>query len=217
MVDNFVGHYMVPLYFIMGTLTILYIGYKFFSQKSSAFRNFGIGLLLYGAAFAIWSVAVITKPDNLAAITTIGVVPFAVAHLFFLMTASEKLKASNKSLVMMLGFGYLALLLVLRAFVYQSDPAFSANGLFYFHADPAIIALYIGAFASSLLPAINIVSQKIKDKTLRFISQFGFTVLAIGGIVLLTSYDDTLQTINGWIMGLTFVLLLSVYSTKKLK
>jgi hypothetical protein len=208
---------MVPLFFVVGTLAILFLASKFLSQKNSVFRNFGIGLALYGVAFAIWSVAVVTKPTNLDAITTIGVVPFAAAHLFYLMVGTEKLKASSRSLVMMLGVGYLAILLVLRAFVYTSHPAFSAKGLFYFHADPAIIALYIGAFAASLLPAINIVSQQIKDKTLRFVTQFGFTTLAIGGIVLLTSYDDTLQTINGWIMGTAFVMLLTVYSTRKLK
>jgi glycerol uptake facilitator-like aquaporin len=57
----------------------------------------------------------------------------------------------------------------------------------------------------------------MKDKTLKTVSQLGFTILLIGGIVLLTSYDDSLQTINGWIMGLTFVALLSVYSVKQVK
>lgn len=215
--EDFVGHYMVPSFFVVGTLAILFLASKFISQKDSILRNFGIGLALYGAAFAIWAVAVVTKPADLATITTIGVIPFAVAHLFYLMVGTEKLKASSRSLVMMLGVGYLAILLVLRAFVYQSHPAFSAKGLFYFHADPVIIALYIGAFSASLLPAINIVSQRIKDKTLKFITQFGFTTLTIGGIVLVTSYDDTLQTINGWVMGTTFVLLLTAYSTRKLK
>ena len=215
--NNFIGDYMVPLYFIIGSLAILFLSYKFLSQKAPVFRNFGIGLLLTGVAFAVWSVAVLTKPDNLETITTVGVVPFGAALLFFLMAGTQKLKAANRSLVMFLGLAYLGVLLILRVFVYQSHPGFSAKGLFYFHADPAIVALYIGAFAASILPAINAVSQQIKDKTLKFVTQLGFTVLAIGGIVLLTSYDDNLQTINGWIMGLTFVLLLSVYSMKEVK
>jgi hypothetical protein len=216
-VDSFIGHYMVPFFFIGGTLTILFIASKFLSQKANIYRNIGIGLALYGVAFAIWSVAVITKPTNLETYTTVGVVPFALAHIFYLLAGTEKVKAANRSLILMLGVGYLAIILVLRSFVYKSHPAFSANGLFYFHADPSIVALYIGAFAASLLPAINAVSQKIKDQTLKFVSQFGFTILAIGGIVMLTSYSDTLQTINGYVMGTTFVVLLLTYSTKKLK
>jgi heme/copper-type cytochrome/quinol oxidase subunit 4 len=215
--SNFIGDVMVPAYFVVGSLAVLYLAYKFLNGKGPVFRNFGVGLLLTAVAFAVWALAVITKPADLDAITTIGVVPFAVGLLFFLMAGTQKLKAANRSIVMMIGLGYLAVLLFLRAFVYQSHPAFSAKGLFYFHAKPAIIALYIGAFAAALLPAINAVSQQMKDKSLRAVTQLGFTILAIGGIVLVTSYDDSLQTINGWVMGLTFVALLSVYSMKEVK
>jgi hypothetical protein len=215
--SSFIGDYMVPLYFVVGCIAVLFLGYKFLSSKLPVFRNFGIGLLLTGAAFAVWSVAVITKPDNLETITTVGVVPFGAGLLFFLMAGTQKLKAANRSLVMFLGLGYLAILLLLRTFVYESHPGFSENGLFYFHAEPEIIAMYIGAFAAAILPAINAASQQMKDKTLKYVSQLGFTILAIGGIVLLTSYDDNLQTINGWIMGIAFVVLLSVYSMKEVK
>lgn len=215
--NDFLGHYMVPLYFIIGTLAILFLAYKFLSQKALVFRNFGVGLLISGVAFAVWTAVVIIKPNNLEVFTTIGALPFAVGFLFFLMAGTHKLKAANKSLVLLAGVGYLLILLFLRTLVYKSHPAFSSNGLFYFHAEPAIIALYIGAFGAALLPAINVVSQQLKDKTLRFITQFGFTILAVGGIVMLTSFSDTLQTINGWVMGVAFLLLVVAYATKEVK
>jgi heme/copper-type cytochrome/quinol oxidase subunit 4 len=208
---------MVPAYFIVGTLAVLFMAYKFLQNKAPVYRSFGIGLLLTALAFAVWAVAVITKPSDLDTITTIGVVPLAFGLLFFLMAGTQKLKPANRSLVMTLGLAYLVLVLFLRTFIYKSHPGFSARGLFYFHAKPQIIALYIGAFAAALLPAINAVSQKMKDKTLKEVSQLGFTILVLGGIVLITSYDDALQIINGWVMGITFVVLLGVYSTKEVK
>lgn len=217
LMSNVVGDVFVPLFFVAGSISTLFLAYKFVSEKAAVYRNFGLGLLFLGLAFAVWTVVVLTKPDNLENLTTIGAIPFAVSFLFFLMAGTTKLKASQKSLVMFGGLGYLAVLLLLRTFVYESHPSFSDKGLFYFHADPTIIALYIVGFATALLPAINAVSQQIKDKSLRFVTQTAFTTLAIGGIVLVTSYDDTLQTINGWFLGIAFLTLLAVYSTKKLK
>ena len=212
---NVVGDYFVPLFFVTGAAAMWFLAYRFMSAKDAVFRHFGTGLALYGVAFAIWSIAVLAKPTNLEALTTLGVIPFAAAHLFYLMASTEKVKASNRSLVIFGGITYLVALFLLRTFVYPSHPGFSENGLFYFHAQPPVIALYIGAFAASLLPAINAVCQAMKDKQLKLISQIGFTVAAIGGIVLVTSYDDNLQTINGWIMGITYLALLTTFAKKK--
>lgn len=214
---NAVGEYFVPLFFVVGTGVLWYLAYRFLSTKSAVFRHFGTGLGLYGLAFAIWSLAVFTKPVNLDPITTLGVIPFAVAHLFFLMASTEKLKASNRSAVLFGGVAYLAALFLLRTFIYPSEPGFSENGLFYFNAQPPVIALYIGAFAASLLPAIYAVSQKMKDDVLKYVTHIGFTIAAIGGIVLVTSVDDNLQTINGWVMGLTYAVILAVFSTREIK
>lgn len=214
---NIVGDLFVPLFFIAGTGAMFFLAYRFLSAKGAVFRNFGTGLALYGAAFGIWSLVVLTKPSDLEIITTLGVVPFALAHIFFLLVSTEKVKASKRSLLLFGALAYLAVLFLLRTFIYPSAPSFSTNGLFYFNAHPAVVALYIGAFAATLLPAINVVSQKIKDSTLRTISQIGFTIAAIGGIVLVTSVDDDLQTINGWVMGVTYAVLLAAYAFKRIK
>lgn len=214
---NIVGDYLVPLFFVVGTGAMWFLASRFLSAKGATFRHFGTGLALYGAAFAVWGLAVLVKPADLDAMTTVGVIPFALAHLFFLMACTEKTKASTRSLILLGGLGYLAALFLIRTFIYPSAPGFSENGLFYFNAQPPVIALYILAFAASLLPAINAVTQQMKDKVLKNVSQIGFTIAAIGGIVLVTSVDDSLQTINGWVTGLTYVVLLAVYATHKVK
>lgn len=215
--NDLISNLLVPAYFIGTSLSILFLSYKFFSKKNATFQNFAIGLALFAAAFAIWSVVVITKPDNLELFTTIGVIPFTAGLLFFLIAGTSKLKASKRSLATTLAVGYLGLMLFLRMFVYQSMPAFSENGLFYFRADPVIVALYIGAFAAALFPATNAVCQQIKDGTLKFVTQLGLTILIIGGVVMLTSFDDTLQLINGYVMAGALAALLVVYSTRQLK
>lgn len=213
---NVVGEYLVPLFFIAGTGAMWYLAYRFLAVKGAAFKHFGIGLALYGLGFAGWTVGVLTK-SNIDFWTTVGVIPFATAHLFYLMAATEKAKAATRSLLLFGGVAYLLALFIARTFIYPSDPGFSENGLFYFHAQAPVIALYLVAFTLSLLPAINTVSQNIKDKTLRLVSQVGFTILAVGGIVLVTSYDDNLQTINGWVMGITWIIVLATYATKRIK
>lgn len=214
--DSMVGDYLVPLFFVAGTAAMWFLAYKFWSAKGALFKHFGAGLALYGLGFAAWSVTVFTKSD-IELWTTLGVIPFATAHIFFLMAATEKLKTSARTLVLCAGVGYLVALFFLRTFVFPSSPSFSDDGLFYFHAQPAVIALYILAFTLSLLPAITAVSQALKDKTLRIVSQVAFTILAVGGIILVTSYDDDLQTINGWVMGITWIVVLATYATKRIK
>lgn len=213
---NVVGDYLVPLFFIMGTGAMWFLAYRFWSVKGAIFRHFATGLALYGVAFGIWSVLVLTKPEDIGALTTLGVIPFAIAHLFFLMSSTEKFKAKSRSLILFSGIAYLAVMFLFRV-VYPSNPGFSENGLFYFNAQPPVVALYIGAFAASLVPAIYAVSQKMKDDSLKYITQIGFTIAAIGGIVLVTSVDDNLQTINGWVMGLTYTVLLGAFATKRIK
>lgn len=214
---NIVGDVFVPLFFAAGTGAMWFLAYRFMSVKGAVFRHFGTGLALYGAAFAIWTLVVLTKPADLDTLTTFGVVPFAVAHLFFLMAATEKVKAASRSMILLAGLGYLVVLFLIRTFIYPSAPGFSENGLFYFNAQPLVVVLYILAFTLSLLPAITAVTQQMKDKVLKNISQVAFTIAAIGGIVLVTSVDDELQTINGWVTGATYFVLLAVYATRRVK
>ena len=214
---NVLGDYMVPLFFVAGSGAMLFLAYRFRSADDKVFKNFGNGLALYGLAFAIWTLAVLTKPTDLDTITTLGVIPFAAAHIFFLMVATHKMKAASRSTLVMGGIAYLVLLFLLKLFVYPSNPGFSANGLFYFHAQPPLVALYIGAFGLTLIPAIYAVGEKLKDVTLRYIVQAMFTIAAIGGIILVTSVDDNLQTINGWVMGVTYFILLTTLATKRIK
>lgn len=212
-----VGDVFVPLFFVSGAVASFFLAYRLLQAKKNAvLRLFGQAMMAFGAAFAIWSVVIFTK-TNVELITTLGVAPFVVGLLLSLMASVQKLPKASQSALFLGALAYFGGLFVLRLFVFPSTPGFSENGLFYFHAEPAIVAMYIGAFAAALLPAINAVASQLKDKVLRGITRLCFTVLAIGGIVLVTSLDDSLQTINGWVMGLSFITLVVAYAVKKVR
>lgn len=213
--NTIAGDVLVPAFFVSGTLAMFYLAWRFMAQKAPVYRSFGKGLLLYGLAFAVWSALVISKPASLEPYTTIGAVPFVLAHLFYLQAAADKLSVSKKSTVYLLAAAYVAVLFVLRTVVYRSEPSFSANGLFYFNAKPVVIAMYIGAFSASLLPAVSVMATRIKDETTRILIRTGFTTLALCAVVLVTSLDDSLQVINGWVMTSAFILVILAVAGKK--
>lgn len=214
--NSILGDYLVPLFFVVGTAAMWFMAYKFWSAKGSIYKNFGAGLALYGLGFAVWSVAVFTK-SNVDLWTTIGVIPFASAHLFYLMAATGKARSSTRSLILLAGVAYLISLFFIRTFIYQSSPGFSNNGLFYFNAQSPVVAMYILAFTLSVFPAISAVSQQLKDSTLRIVMQVCFPILLVGGIILVASYDDDLQTINGWVTGITWAVVVTVFAQKRIK
>lgn len=215
--DNLVGDLFVPLFFISGALVMWFLAYKFMTAKGAVFKNFGAALLLYGLAFAIWSVLIITKPLDLQPLTTAGILPFAFAHLFLLRASIDKLKKANQTLVMLLGIVYLLAMFAVKYFWFPSDPSFSSNGLFYFNAQPPLMAFYIGVFAFALFPAIFAVAENMKDKVLRYVFQIGWTIAAIGGVILVTNFNDDLQTINGWLMAVAFLIMFITFSARKVR
>lgn len=214
--NSILGDYLVPLFFVFGTAAMWFTAYKFWSAKGAIYKHFGSGLALYGLGFAIWSVAVFTK-SNVDFWTTLGVIPFAAAHLFYLMAATIKTRSSTRSLILIAGAAYLTVLFFFRTFIYPSNPGFSNDGLFYFNAQAPVIAMYILAFTLSVFPAIATVSQHLKDPILRIVMQVCFPILLVGGIILVASYDDELQTINGWVTGITWAVVVSVLAQKRIK
>lgn len=208
---------LVPAYFLFGTVSMLFIAQKFITAKKMLYKNFGYGLGLYSAALAVWTLLVILKPEEIDTWTTIGAVPFGLAHVFFLLAAVDKVKSSTKFSILSGGAVYLAVLVVLRATVLDSNPGFSDAGLFYFNADPVIIAMYIGAFAGTFLPALGAVSKSMRDKLLSGVTRNAFTVLVLSSVVLVSSRDEELLLIVGWAMGLSYLALVSVFYSRKVK
>jgi hypothetical protein len=214
--NNIVGDVFVPLFFVVGAAASLYIGWRFLQAKNTTLRTFGYSVICYGLAFAIWSIMIFTR-TNIELITSIGVLPLIAGLFLSLYTGVQNIGSQNRSLILGGAAAYLAILFLLRVFIFPSTPGFSENGLFYFRAEPAVIAMYVGAFAAALLSATNAVSSQLKDRMFRKATQLSLTALTIGGIILVTSVNDDLQTINGWVMGLSLITLTAFSSAKKVQ
>ncbi|MEN9739985.1 MAG: hypothetical protein RLZ72_251 [Actinomycetota bacterium] len=191
----------VVTFFVLGTIALGFVGFRFLTSSGVLFRRFGIGLALYALAFAVWSVIVATQPADLQLWTTLGVLPFGVAHLFHVSAATFDWKQSNRLIALGSASTFLAVLFVLRTWVFPSTPGFSDGGLFYFNADPVVTLLYILVFAGAFMPALHVVSSHIGTRWLAALTRIGFNLVVLGAVVLLASYDDNMQYVNGFIMG----------------
>lgn len=196
----------VSLFFIHGALGTAILAWYFLSKKKAALRDFGWGLLGYAAGLTAWTVAVITKPENLEPLILLGVVPFLLAHIAYAKAASTKLPTKSITLVgvtMVL----LAATFIARTFFYQSEPYFSDDGLLFFGLQPAAVALYIATISVSLLPAIRVVTAELKDKAMKPVAGVALTTLYVNSIILVSAKDDTLLLINGIVMTVALLAL----------
>ena len=208
-------NYMVVAFFAVGTVIMGFLGWRFITGAMPVFRQFGIGLAWCSASFAVWGVIVAMHPDNLQLWTTIGVALFVPGIFFFLGAATSGWQPRNRRLALLGAVAYLIALFVLRTFLQPSEPGFSERGLIYFNAQPLVLLLYIVAFAGALAPAVYAVSRAM---TLRWLSRTTlvcFNLVIMCGVVLLSSYDDDLQTYNGYLMGIVMLALFGTYLRHK--
>lgn len=195
----------VVTFFVLGAISLGFLGFRFLTSTGVLFRRFGVGITLYAVAFAVWSIIVATQPADLQLWTTIGVVPFGIAHLFHVSAATYDWNQSNRNIALGSASTFLAVLFVLRTWVFPSTPGFSDGGLFYFNADPVVTILYILVFAGAFMPALHVVSSHIGTRWLAALTRIGFNLVVLGAVVLLASYDDNLQFVNGFAMGAGFL------------
>ena len=208
-------NYMVVAFFAVGTAIMGFLGWRFITGDAPVFRRFGIGLAWCSASFAVWAAIVAMRPDHLQPWTAIGVALFVPGIFFFLGAATSGWQARNRRLALLGAAAYLIVLFVLRTLVQPSEPGFSERGLIYFNAQPLVLLLYIVAFAGALAPAVYAVSRAM---TLRWLSRTTlvcFNLVIMCGVVLLSSYDDDLQTYNGYLMGIVMLTLLGAYLRHK--
>ena len=204
-------------FFLFGTFSFAVLSVFYLKQKDAPFRLFGLALVLIALAFAVWSYVVYARPANLELITTIGVAPFVLAFGVLFAVSASSLKGKHKIFVYIFSALFVTLFALLRVFFYGSNPAFDDKGFFYFNADPVILYLYVLAISFSILPAVYVLGRQIKNITLRIVMELGFTLIAIGTIVLIISYDDWLQVINGWGMIIVLIILLLTHLTTRFK
>ena len=204
-------NYMVGLFFAGGTVISAFLAWRFAAAPMPVFRQFGIGLAWFAAAFAIWAVIVSTHPNDLRLWTTIGAAAFVPGLFFFLNAATSGWGPDSRRLALLVAGAYLIALFFLRTFVQPSEPGFSDGGLIYFNAQPLTQLAYIVAFAGALAPAVYAVSRAMTLRWLARTTLVCFNLIIMCGVVLLTSYDDDLQTYNGLLMGVGFLTLFMAY------
>ncbi len=205
---------LVLVFFIHNVLATLLLGCKFASKGDKTLKNFGIALLFDAVAFAIWSVAIALKPDNLETYVTAGVVFFIVSLFFFLLAGIQNLSQSNRQILTWVGAIIALVVLYLRAFVYPSNPGFSDQGFFFFNPDLMAQMLYIFGLLLTAVPAIDAVAAKFRAPYGGWL-RYGFLAEVAGGVVLLTSSltnPDTLAlNITGYIIALVYLVLWTTF------
>ncbi len=199
-------HILVLLFFLHNVLATFLLGGKFVSRENKVFKNFGIALLLNGVAFAIWSVAVVMKPEELAQYVTFGAVFFIASLIFYLIAGTQKLSSSNRRMLTAMGVVAGVAVFYVRTYVDPSASAFSSEGLFFFNVQPLAQLLYIAGLALTALPAIDMVASNFKSPFAALV-RYGFIAEVVGGIMLITSKDVQTLTITGWIIGVVYFVL----------
>lgn len=203
----------VILFFTFVTLSVLISAYllpRYVPSRGT--KRFGLGLWLVGVAFAIWSVAVITKPvDTLYLWVTVGLIVILAALVLIVSAATSHLSRSDQQLALLLAVGYAVVLVVVR-FFYPSSPYFSGNGLFYFGQQPIVAFLTIALLVGAIVPAVLVVAAEIKQRDLLSSNVFVGACMTqlIGGVLLLSSRDDSLIILVGWAMSIGYAFLILV-------
>ncbi len=197
-------------FFVAGTVILAVVAFRFLRTEKSTFRFFGIGLLLYSVAFAVWAFMVVLQPAELSTWTSVGVASFGVAHMFFVASATSDWSTRVQRLLLVIAATFLGALFVLRTWVFPSTPSFSENGLFYFNSEPPITLMYLLVFTGALMPAIHVVTAHIAQRNLAVLTRIFFNLTVLTAVVLLSTKDDTLQYWNGAVMALGLLGLLVI-------
>lgn len=206
----------VVAFFITNTVLLAYLAYVYLRQKKSTFKLFGWGLLLNAIAFLFWTFITAFHPENIDAITSVGVLFFIGAFVAFFASSVSLLKPGAQTKAYLFGALFLAVLVALRFVFYQSNPGFSEDGFFSFNTNQIVLYAYVITMALTIMPAAFVVSQQVKNTKLAYLIRFGFTIVVIGTAILITSPDSYLQTINGTGMTLAFFLLAISHAIYKL-
>jgi hypothetical protein len=197
----------VVLFFIHNVLATFLLGMKFSRRKDPVVKDFGYGLLLNSAAFAIWSAAAFARPQNLQFFVTLGAVFFIVSLIVFLAAGLQKVDGSNRRTLLMAGSVIALVLFIFRTFNFPSQPGFSPEGYFFFNAHPVVQIIYIFGLGLTVLPAAAALASRFNNSGYGRLIHYGFIAQVMGGIILLTSNNILVLTIDGWIIGLTYLLM----------
>ncbi len=177
---------------------------------STRANRFGIGLGFMAAAFAMWSFAVVTKPEASALQWWVfaGLLLALVSLLFFISAATVDLSRQQQQLALGVGAAFAILLVVVR-FLYPSNPYFSPNGYFYFGQQPIVKLMTIVLLAAAIVPVTRTLAREIRERNALAANSLIVACMTglIGGILLLSNNEDDFLFLVGWVMGAGFLLL----------
>lgn len=212
-----VGNPNVVSFFLIGAAIFAVVANRFWRTTNSSFRNFALGLYCFAAAFLIWAAIVATHPTPLDAYMSIGVLPFVAGFFALVSSATFDWAKRNRNLIFGITAAYLLAMFALRTWAYPSAPGFSDRGLIYFNAQPPILLMYVLVFAGAFMPALHVVTKQIPDRLVAALTRIFFNLIVLTGVILMVSYDDDLQYLNGYVMGAAFLGLLVIYAPKAVK
>lgn len=206
---------LVVSFFFGAAAVFLFIAARFVATGEPAMRHFGRGLGLYALSFFGTGIVVALRPAEPAFPIDLTMLPFVAGSLSLLAAALESWPERRRIPAYAGATLYLLALILLRQTLFPSAPAFSAQGLIYFHAQPPILLLYLGLLAGAVLPALHVVSGRIKDTDVATLTRVAFQAIVLGFVVMLVSEDDTLQLLNGTLLALPLLALLITYARRR--
>ncbi len=198
---------LVVAFFIHNTLATLFLGAKFWGKRDMVAKDFGLGLILNGVAYAVWTLAVILRPDNLNLIVTLGAIFFIASLVAYLLAGVQNITKNSRQSVMLVGTIVAVLLFFVRTFIFPSQPGFSPEGYFFFNLHPVTQVIYIFALAFTALPGIHALAAKFKQASYSRLVLYGLIAQVMGGVMLITSTNVMLLNMMGWIMGISYLAL----------
>jgi hypothetical protein len=205
---------LIIFFFVYTTLTVLVSALLVPRYLHTARSNrFSIGLGFVAAAFALWSYAVVTKPegDTLRLFVFIGLLSMLVALMFFISAATLDLSRQQQMVALGAGAGFAILLIIVRIF-YPSNPYFSPNGYFYFGQQPIVKLMTIFLLAATITPIAITMARDIREKSALAANAMIAVCITelVGGVLLLSNTEDDFLFLVGWVMGAAFLLLVLI-------
>ena len=185
-----------------------FIAYTYFSSKQEHGKLFGMGLLLLALSYAAWACTTLLWTNPFIDYKTLAYTLQLASILVFIgcainLTAQKYHKVLNWILI---GLSVaIGIFMVINPFLSGSF-VYSLRYYLSF-ADSATVNIYAIIMAVTLILASFSVEQKKPSVGFLNSKKAGFIILAICLAISVTSYDDTLRSINAIILLIDLVVL----------
>lgn len=182
-------------------LLIGFIAYTYFSNKQAHGKLFGLGLTFLALSYACWGAATLLWTNPFIEYKTLAYT-FQLASILVFVGCAINLTPSKYHKI--LNYGLIALTIALAIFMalspFLSGPIFYSVRYYLSFSDSATVNVYAIIMSIALILAAVSVEPKKPDSHFLNSKKIGFIILAVCLAVSITSYDDTIRTVNGIIL-----------------